>query len=195
MHVGRGRRNPLHVDYIFLGACLSYIQDALLEAILSHPKLQLQRKIAIVRAIGKVIWIQNDLLAKWHMRDGDEYLEQEHDESQQAPEGDLYGKRVLGEAISSSGDEASLRSTGSGQTSLGRHEKEAEESTQMRCPFRGLEMGEQRAEMTRPALKGILDESRASPASLSPSEAPKLHLIDGKVVGTEGLDVNLFEKT
>lgn len=55
MHVGKGRRNPLHVDYVFLGACLGYIQDAMMESILSHPKLHRTRKIAIVKAINKVI--------------------------------------------------------------------------------------------------------------------------------------------
>ncbi|KAI5275571.1 hypothetical protein E4T47_01607 [Aureobasidium subglaciale] len=32
MHVGKGRQNPLHVDYVFLGACLGFIQDSLFEA-------------------------------------------------------------------------------------------------------------------------------------------------------------------
>ncbi|TIA31348.1 carbon-nitrogen hydrolase, partial [Aureobasidium pullulans] len=27
MHIGKGRQNPLHVDYVFLGACLGFIQD------------------------------------------------------------------------------------------------------------------------------------------------------------------------
>lgn len=189
MHIGRGRRNPLHVDYIFLGACLGYIQDALTEAILSHPKLHLQRKIAIVKAIGKVIWIQNDLLAKWHTRDGGEYLDAEHDEAQEEPEGYLHGKKVFGD-----GDSVSTRSSSSGKTSLGRSERDVEESMPMRCPFSGLEMGEQRAEMTRPALKGMLDESRQSPVRAPPSGAPKLHLIDGKVMGKDKLDVDLFGK-
>ncbi|KAK4501246.1 hypothetical protein PRZ48_007053 [Zasmidium cellare] len=195
MHIGLGRRNPLHVDYLFLGACLGYIQDALTEAILSHPKLHLQRKIAIVKAIGKVIWIQNDLLAKWHVRDGDEYIDHEHDQAQEEPEGYLHGKKIFGDASSSSGDEASLRSSGSGKTSLGRSDKDVEESTTMRCPFSGLAMGEQRAEMTRPALKGMLDETRQSPARPPPSGARKLHLIDGKVMGKDKLDIDLFGKT
>lgn len=76
MHVGKARRKALFVDYIFLGACLGYIQDAFTEAILSHPKLELQRKIAIVKAIGKVVWIQNDLIAKWHVK-GDADSEQQ----------------------------------------------------------------------------------------------------------------------
>lgn len=62
------RRHPLHVDYVFLGACLGYIQDAMFEAILSHPRLNLERKIAIVKAVGKVIWIQVSLPKDRHLQ-------------------------------------------------------------------------------------------------------------------------------
>lgn len=72
MHVGLGRAHPLHVEYVHLGLTLGFIHDILVEAILSHPKLSLARKTAFLKALGKVIWIQNDLLAKWHVRDGDD---------------------------------------------------------------------------------------------------------------------------
>lgn len=65
MHVGRGREHPLHIEYVHIGACLSFIQDTLTEALLSHPRLRLEKKVALVKALGKVIWIQNDLFAKW----------------------------------------------------------------------------------------------------------------------------------
>jgi hypothetical protein len=96
MHVGLGRAHPLHVEYIHLGACLSFIQDILTEAILCHPRLHLQRKIALVKAIGKVIWIQNDLMAKWHVKDGEEFI-QENAEILIEKEGYLHGKKMLDE--------------------------------------------------------------------------------------------------
>ncbi|PQE12641.1 heme binding protein [Rutstroemia sp. NJR-2017a BBW] len=71
MHVGRGRQHPLHIEYIHIGVCLGFIQDMIFEAILSHPKLEMQVKIALVKAVGKVLWIQNDLFAKWYVRDGE----------------------------------------------------------------------------------------------------------------------------
>lgn len=187
MHVGQGRRNPLHVDYIFLGACLGYIQDAMMEAILSHPRLHLQRKIAIVKAIGKVIWIQNDLLARWHLRDGTEYTQDQQSGGQEEPEGYLHGKKVLGggEESGSSGDDSSIHTNSSGKTSLGRSLDDAD--VQMRCPFSGLARGEQRAEMTRPAMKEMLDERRTNPPIL-PTGIPKLHLVDGKTVCKEKLE-------
>ncbi|KAI0122930.1 Protoglobin-domain-containing protein [Xylariales sp. AK1849] len=94
MHVGRGREHPLHIEYVHIGACLAFIQDTLSEALLSHPRLKMDKKIALVKAIGKVIWVQNDLFAKWYVRDGDEFaseIEQLHFE----PEGFLSGKKVL----------------------------------------------------------------------------------------------------
>ncbi|KAK8102652.1 hypothetical protein PG984_015798 [Apiospora sp. TS-2023a] len=109
MHVGLGRKHPLHIEYIHMGACLGFIQDILTDAIMSHPKLSLQRKTAFVRAIGKVIWIQNDLIAKWHVRDGEEFTahgkkkqqqereEEDDDDSDTVieQEGYLHGKKIL----------------------------------------------------------------------------------------------------
>ena len=94
MHVGLGRAHPLHVEYIHLGACLSFIQDIMTEAILSHPRLPMPRKIALVKAIGKVIWIQNDLMAKWHVKDGKEF-EDSDAEITVEEEGYLHGKKVI----------------------------------------------------------------------------------------------------
>ncbi|KAI2602070.1 Protoglobin-domain-containing protein [Hypoxylon sp. NC1633] len=94
MHTGRGREHPLHVEYVHIGACLAFIQDTLTEALLSHPRLRLEKKIALVKAIGKVIWVQNDLFAKWYVRDGDEYAEEMEQKKVEA-EGFLHGKKIL----------------------------------------------------------------------------------------------------
>jgi hypothetical protein len=64
------------------------------EAILSHPRLKMERKIALVKALSKIIWIQNDLFAKWYVRDGDEFQEQVL-VPEIEPEGYLHGKRIL----------------------------------------------------------------------------------------------------
>ncbi|KAF2745673.1 hypothetical protein M011DRAFT_469340 [Sporormia fimetaria CBS 119925] len=121
MHVGQGRVHPLHVEYVHIGVTLSFIQDVLTEAILSHPRLKMDRKIALVKALGKVIWIQNDLFAKWYVRDGDEFAEEQL-VPEVEPEGYLHGKRVLGEGSES--------------------ESEIEDaaSTAGSCPFKGLTM-------------------------------------------------------
>ncbi|KAK8073636.1 hypothetical protein PG994_004535 [Apiospora phragmitis] len=92
MHVGLGRRHPLHIEYVHMGACLGFIQDILTDAIMSHPKLSLPRKTAFVRAIGKVIWIQNDLIAKWHVRDGEEFTAHGRKKQQQHNKDDGEGE-------------------------------------------------------------------------------------------------------
>lgn len=97
MHVGLGRKHPLHVEYVHLGACLGFIQDIMTEAILSHPRLHMQRKMALVKALSKVIWIQNDLMAKWHVKDGAEF--QADADVEIECEGYLHGKRILGEGL------------------------------------------------------------------------------------------------
>jgi hypothetical protein len=96
MHVGQGRAHPLHVEYVHIGVTLSFVQDVLVEAILSHPRMKMDRKIALVKALSKVIWIQNDLFAKWYVRDGEEFGEEVLVPEVEA-EGYLHGKKVLGE--------------------------------------------------------------------------------------------------
>ncbi|KAE8453316.1 hypothetical protein EG329_011383 [Mollisiaceae sp. DMI_Dod_QoI] len=105
MHTGIGRVHPLHIEYIHIGVCLSFIQDVFTEAILSHPRLSLSRKIGIVKALGKVIWIQNDLFAKWYVRDGEEFRD-EKPEVVIEKEGYLHGVKILDSEIESqSGEE------------------------------------------------------------------------------------------
>ncbi|KAK5663795.1 hypothetical protein OQA88_4227 [Cercophora sp. LCS_1] len=94
MHTGLGRTHPLHIEYVHIGAALAVIQDILNEAILSHPKLSLPRKMGIVKALNKVIWIQNDLFTKWYVHDGDEYTDG-MDFGVIEKEGWLHGKKVL----------------------------------------------------------------------------------------------------
>lgn len=128
MHVGRGRQHPLHVEYMHIGALLSFIQDVLTEAILSHPRLHMNRKIALVKALGKVIWIQNDLFAKWYVRDGDEFAEQIEDIIIER-EGYLHGKKIIGTS-----DESDAESTTSGSTQA------AGQAQPAVCPFTGAQI-------------------------------------------------------
>lgn len=109
MHVGLGRKHPLHIEYVHLGACLGFIQDIMTEAILSHPRLHIQRKTALVKALNKVIWIQNDLMAKWHVRDGEEYDAGDKEDLEIEREGYLHGKKILGGDSESSADESEAR--------------------------------------------------------------------------------------
>jgi hypothetical protein len=93
MHVGLGRKHPLHVEYIHVGVLLGYVHDILIDSILNHPKLSLKDKTAVVRALTKLLWIQNDLFAKWYVKDGAEFAVP--DETEVEPEGFLNGKPTL----------------------------------------------------------------------------------------------------
>ena len=209
MHVGKGRKHPLHVDYIFLGACLGYIQDAMTEAILSHPRIELTQKIAIVKAIGKVIWIQNDLMAKWHLEDGKEFeddVDEEEVEAEAAePEGYIHGKRMLGSNGSdddtSITERASSISSGRSEkstTSLGRTKDQIRQADEMsKCPFSGMSSGgsvdltTQRA--TTATWRPKREEHELPPVPIVPTGIPRLRIVDGKTVCKEKLDPNPFE--
>jgi hypothetical protein len=130
MHTGRGsgKRNPLNVEYVHIGACLGFIQDCLFEAILSHPRLKIERKIAITRALGKVLWIQNDLFAKWYVRDGEEFRGHRLELGVES-EGYLHGRKVLSTEEFGGGFESFSPSASEIGTP-------AEEMGQ--CPFSGL---------------------------------------------------------
>jgi hypothetical protein len=123
MHVGLGRRHPLHIEYIHLGACLGFIQDILTEAILSHPRLHMYRKIALVKALNKVIWIQNDFMAKWHVREADEFGLLESDVVIDK-EGYLHGKKILDDDVM---EDAA--------TSVQPASTETHETKRSECPF------------------------------------------------------------
>lgn len=84
----------MHIEYIHIGLCLSFIQDTFTEAILSHPRLHLTRKIALVKALSKVIWIQNDLFAKWCVRDGEQFVDDGNGVEVER-EGYLHGRRAV----------------------------------------------------------------------------------------------------
>ncbi|EUC31927.1 hypothetical protein COCVIDRAFT_35970 [Bipolaris victoriae FI3] len=147
MHVGQGRAHPLHVEYVHIGVTLSFVQDIITEAVLSHPRLKMERKIALVKALSKVIWIQNDLFAKWYVRDGDEFAE-ERLVPEVEPEGYLHGKPVLRE--------------GSGE-----RESEIEEADMAAgsCPFKNL--------AGRPSLGKDHQDAQYGEIVIDTAEAPR----------------------
>lgn len=134
MHVGQGRKHPLHVEYIHIGVLLGFIQDILIEAVLSHPRLKIEQKTAIVKALGKVLWIQNDLFAKWYVRDGDEFAEQKP-EVEIEGEGMLHGKRVV--ASEEEGCEGGCPFSGAGASSGLGVEECAGKKSGGTCPVTG----------------------------------------------------------
>ncbi|KAG5652540.1 hypothetical protein H0H81_004650 [Sphagnurus paluster] len=50
----RAKKPGLRVEYVHIGMLLGYIQDILINAILTHPALDIEAKTASVRALNKV---------------------------------------------------------------------------------------------------------------------------------------------
>lgn len=102
MHSGQERMHSLNVEFIHINACMGYIQDIFIEALMSHPKLPLKQKIALLRAVNKILMIQLDLFAKWRVRDGEEYDEEMSTYSFGSREGYVGNKKILGSSDESS---------------------------------------------------------------------------------------------
>lgn len=147
MHVGRGREHPLHIEYVHIGACLGFIQDTLTEALLSHPRIKMDRKIALVKALNKVIWIQNDLFAKWYVRDGEEFAA-DMEKPEFEPEGYLDGRKILEdiEEDAKADPDATPKSPRSPTT----------------CPFSGIPI-RAKSETTPPTSKSEKTKAEAEP--------------------------------
>lgn len=105
MHSGQERLHVLNIEYIHIGACMGYIQDIFIEALMMHPQLSFRRRLALLRAVNKLLWIQNDLFAKWRVRDGEEFADQMSTYSHGSREGYLGDKKILGSSTGSSVDD------------------------------------------------------------------------------------------
>ena len=75
-----------------------------------------------MKAISKVLWIQNDLFAKWYVRDGEEYAG-EKGEVEIEKEGYLHGKKIIEDDV------------GEGAEKEGNEERVSENGV---CPFSGM---------------------------------------------------------
>ena len=106
MHAGQERAHPLNIEFVHMNICIAYMQDIFTEALLSHPRISLRRKIALVRAVNKILWIQNDLMGKWRVRDGEEYADEMSVYSfGSGKEGWIGDKKILGGDSGSSTDD------------------------------------------------------------------------------------------
>jgi len=66
------RKNHPHVDYIHMATLLGWVETQLILAVRSFgysPDIE----IKTITAFNKLLWIQNDIFARWYVRDGEEY--------------------------------------------------------------------------------------------------------------------------
>lgn len=70
----RGRRQPLHVDYIHNGMLLGHISDIVFEFILAVPGFDFVMRRQCARSFNKLMWLQNDLFARhYDWREGESH--------------------------------------------------------------------------------------------------------------------------
>jgi hypothetical protein len=140
MHSGQERLHSLNIEYIHINACIAFIQDIFIEALMSHPQLSLRRKIALVRAVNKIIMIQNDLFARHRVRDGEEFAD-EMSEYSFSREGWVNGQKILGSSDGSTVNEddgASFVSTAAPST----HTKQSSDATSTNQSAYGVNLQE-----------------------------------------------------
>jgi len=75
MHTGkpgfkhRTEKPELRVEYVHMGMTLAYVEDLLISAVMRMEDVSMSKRIAIVRAFNKILWIQNDLFARHYIKD------------------------------------------------------------------------------------------------------------------------------
>lgn len=73
MHTGlpgfkhREKKPELRVEYIHMGALLGYVVDIVVGAVMDMDVIDTQMKCKVIRALNKVVWIQNDLFARHYI--------------------------------------------------------------------------------------------------------------------------------
>lgn len=69
------KKSKINVDYMHCGALFGYVHGHLVGLIDGHPDLQANQKVrtAVLAAFSKLLWIQNDLFARYYVKDGEEY--------------------------------------------------------------------------------------------------------------------------
>ncbi|KAH8599663.1 Protoglobin-domain-containing protein [Bisporella sp. PMI_857] len=78
MHTGkpgfkhREKKPELRVEYIHMSVLLGYVVDVVIAAVMEMKEIDTATKSRVLRALNKVIWIQNDLFARHYLADENE---------------------------------------------------------------------------------------------------------------------------
>ncbi|KAF8998246.1 Protoglobin-domain-containing protein [Cyathus striatus] len=63
----RSKRPGLRVEYIHCAILLGFVEDIILSTVIAHPDLDTETKLAVSKAVNKILWIQNDLFARHYI--------------------------------------------------------------------------------------------------------------------------------
>ena len=67
----RKGKPALRVEYVHLGLLLGFVEDLVIGAVMGMKDVELEKRVAVVAAWNKVLWIQNDLFARQYVVDWD----------------------------------------------------------------------------------------------------------------------------
>ncbi|KAF8998248.1 hypothetical protein BDQ17DRAFT_1428540 [Cyathus striatus] len=63
----RSKRPGLRVEYIHCVILLGFVEDIIISTVIAHPGLDTETKLAVSKAVNKILWIQNDLFARHYI--------------------------------------------------------------------------------------------------------------------------------
>lgn len=75
MHRGRILIHPLHIEYLHMNVCLGHVQDLIFEFISTNEEYPVDFRFALIRTVNKLLNVQNDLITRWYVRDGEEFYQ------------------------------------------------------------------------------------------------------------------------
>ncbi|TPX63148.1 hypothetical protein SpCBS45565_g06807 [Spizellomyces sp. 'palustris'] len=69
------KKSKINVEYIHVNALFAWLHGFLIETLDAHPALQAdpEGRAKTLAALSKLLWIQNDLFARYYVRDGAEF--------------------------------------------------------------------------------------------------------------------------
>ncbi|PYH91148.1 hypothetical protein BO71DRAFT_401603 [Aspergillus ellipticus CBS 707.79] len=73
MHTGKVLMHPLKIEYMHMNTCLGTVNQLAIETISLQPDLSITFKFALIRTINKILCIQNDLISRCYIREGEEF--------------------------------------------------------------------------------------------------------------------------
>jgi Protoglobin len=79
------KKNTLRVEYVHIALLLGWLQDALVGVVMGLKEEEgdggwtVERKLVVLRALGKFWWVQNDLFARHYCEDWDLKAEEERE--------------------------------------------------------------------------------------------------------------------
>ncbi|KAI5298848.1 hypothetical protein KEM55_002852, partial [Ascosphaera atra] len=84
MHRGRILIHPLHIEYLHMNVMLGYVQDLFFETISNNKEFSGEFRFQLIRSMNKLLNVQNDLITRWYVKDGEEFYQDDKENNDMA---------------------------------------------------------------------------------------------------------------